>query len=56
MPQFANARTVRNLFEKVCARASQRMAASQQQCDLDSIVAADLQLTKQEISAVVGLL
>lgn len=56
VPQFANARTVRNLFEKVCARASQRMAASQQQCDLDSIVAADLQLSKQEISAVVGLL
>ena len=56
VPQFANARTVRNLFEKVCARASARIAtSSRENANLDLIVAADLQLSKNELSAVIGL-
>lgn len=56
VPQFANARTVRNLFEKVCARASARIATSSRDNDnLDLITAADLQLSKNELSAVIGL-
>ena len=57
IPQFANARTVRNLFEKVCARASARVATStRSNANLDLITASDLQLSKKELSAVVGLL
>lgn len=57
VPQFANARTVRNLFEKVCSRASARIAvSSRDNANLDLITAADLQLSKNELSAVIGLL
>lgn len=56
VPQFANARTVRNLFEKVCARASARMTnPSDTDSDLDFITAGDLQITKQELKVIVGL-
>ena len=56
VPQFANARTVRNLFEKMCARASARIATtSVDNANLDLILASDLQLSKNELSTVVGL-
>lgn len=54
-PGFANARTVRNIFETVCSRASARMARSGT-TDYDLILAEDVMLSPQEVRASVGLL
>lgn len=54
---FANARTVRTIYETVCTRASNRMAQNKLSgADLDRITIDDIRLTPQELRAAMGLL
>lgn len=53
LPQFANARTVRNLYEMVCSRASKRMTATRT-TEYDLLVDHDVKLTEEELRLVVG--
>lgn len=54
---FANARTVRTIYETVCSRASNRMAQNKLSgADLDCITIEDIRLTPQELRAAMGIL
>lgn len=53
LPAFANARTVRNIFDQVKQRASQRMLHNSD-CDYDRITIDDVTLNKEEIIAALG--
>lgn len=53
LPAFANARTVRNVFDQVKQRASQRMLKDPN-CDHDRIVMDDVTLNEEEIKTALG--
>lgn len=53
LPTFANARTVRNVFDQVRQRASQRML-NDLDCDHDRLEIDDVTLTAEEIDAALG--
>lgn len=55
LPGFANARTVRNIFERICQRASKRMIANPK-ASRDLIIADDIMLSPEEIKMAVGLM
>lgn len=55
VPGFANARTVRTVFETVCSHASARISKTET-IDYDLILADDVMLSPQELRASVGLL
>lgn len=54
IPTFANARTVRNLFDQVKRKASQRMI-SNPNSDKDTILIEDVQLSPEEIKSALGI-
>lgn len=59
LPAFANARTIRNVFEKMVARAALRNEEEKRQgqkSDVDTLVMSDTELTDSEILAVLGIM
>ncbi len=54
IPGFANARTVRNIFERICQRASRRMIANPK-ANRDILIAQDIMLPPEEIKMAIGL-
>lgn len=54
IPSFANARTVRSIFEKVKERASRRMK-NNPNVDLDKLSIEDMKLSNEEIKQAIGL-
>lgn len=54
IPTFANARTVRSLFEKIKEKASQRMM-QETESDIDRLIIQDMALSNQEIKEAIGI-